>query len=72
METYDAHEDILIVCQISHRLEILDVGMLVKTCISSDHASIYCYIQAYTSTYLGGLTRTVVRIAPQYNFTDLV
>ena len=30
METYDAHEDILVVGQVGHRLEILDVGMLVE------------------------------------------
>ncbi len=29
METYDAHEDILVVSQVYHSLEILDVGMLV-------------------------------------------
>ena len=30
METYDAHEeDILVVSQVCHSLEILDVGMLV-------------------------------------------
>ena len=30
METYDAHEYILVVGQVGHRLEILDVGMLVE------------------------------------------
>lgn len=29
METDDAHEDILVVSQVCHSLEILDVGMLV-------------------------------------------
>ncbi len=32
METYDAHEHILVVGQVGHRLDILDMGMLVKTC----------------------------------------
>ena len=30
METYDAHEDVLVVSQVSHCLQILDVGMLVQ------------------------------------------
>jgi hypothetical protein len=33
METYDAHEDILVVGQVRRRLQILNVGMLAKTCI---------------------------------------
>jgi len=36
METYDAHEDILVVGQVGHRLDILDVGMLFRQCISED------------------------------------
>jgi hypothetical protein len=31
METYDAHKNILVVCQVCHSLDILDVGMLVQT-----------------------------------------
>ena len=30
METQDAHEDILVVGQVGHSLDILDVGMLHK------------------------------------------
>ena len=30
METYDSHEDVLVVSQVSHCLQILDVGMLVQ------------------------------------------
>ncbi len=30
METYDAHEYILVVGQVGHCLDILNVGMLVK------------------------------------------
>jgi hypothetical protein len=52
MKTYDAHEDILVVGQVCNGLEILDVGLLVKTCIYSVHDSIYCNILVYTSTYL--------------------
>ena len=41
METYDAHEDILVVGQVGHRLDILDVGMLVRTCTSEHSSGIY-------------------------------
>ena len=34
METYDAHEHILVVGQVGHSLDVLDMGMLVKTCTS--------------------------------------
>ncbi len=30
METYDAHEDILVLSQVCHHIEILNVGMLVQ------------------------------------------
>ena len=32
----------------------------------------YRYILVYTCTYVWSLARTVVRIAPQHNFTDLM
>ena len=35
METQDAHEDILVVGQVGHSLDILDVGMLHKGKVSS-------------------------------------
>jgi hypothetical protein len=41
METYDAHEYILVVGQVGHRLDILDVGMLVKKGIFSDNIGMY-------------------------------
>ena len=52
METYDAHEDILVVGQVGHRLDILDVGMLFRTCISDDISGIYRYIHVYTMIYV--------------------
>ena len=52
METYDAHEYILVVGQVGHRLDILDVGMLVRTCISDDISGIYRYIHVYTMIYV--------------------
>ena len=69
METYDAHEYILVVGQVGHRLEILDMGMLVKNVyfqILSVCTSIYKYKQVHTSIYeyLWGLARTIVRISP--------
>ncbi len=83
MDTYDAHEDILVVGQVCHRFEILYVGMLFRTCISEHISCIYQYIHVYTiiymyilvhSSYLWGLARAVIRIAPQYrdNLVDLV
>jgi hypothetical protein len=45
METQDAHEYILIIGQVGHSFDILDVGMLHKT------HSLYQYIPVNTSTY---------------------
>ena len=69
METYDAHEEILVVGQVGHRLDILDVGMLVKKVyfqIISVCTSIYKYKLVHTSIYeyLWGLSRTIARISP--------
>ena len=41
IETYDAHEYILVVGQVGHRPDILDVGMLVKKGIYSDYNCMY-------------------------------
>jgi hypothetical protein len=35
METQDAHEDILVVGQVGHSLDILDVGMLPQKTVST-------------------------------------
>ena len=54
METYDAHEYILVVGQVGHRLEILDVGMLVEKVyfqIILVCTSIYEYKLVHTSMY---------------------
>ncbi len=77
METYDAHEYILVVGQVGHRLDILDVGMLVNKVyfqIILVCTSIYKYKLVHTSIYkyLWGLARTIVRISPQHNLADLV
>ena len=47
METNDAHEDILVVGQVGHCLEILDVGMLFRIAyqkIFEVYTGIYMYI----------------------------
>ena len=69
METYDAHEYILVVGQVGHRLEILDVGMLVEKVYFQNIlvcTCIYKYKLVHTSIYqyLWGLARTIVRISP--------
>ena len=54
METYDAHEYILVVGQVCHRLDILDVGMLVEKVyfqIILVCTSIYEYKLVHTSMY---------------------
>ena len=48
METQDAHEDILVVGQVGHSLDILDVGMLHKKTVSS---STLQYKLVHTCTY---------------------
>ena len=52
METYDAYEDILVVGQVGYSLDILDVGMLFRTCISEDIVGIYQYIHVYNTIYV--------------------
>ena len=52
METYDAHEDNLVVGQVGHRLDILNVTVQVRTCISDDISGIYRYIHVYTMIYV--------------------
>ena len=44
METYDAHEDILVVSQVCHCLEILDVGMLVQYKVYHQREKVYLSI----------------------------
>ena len=41
METYDAHEDILVVSQVCHCLDILNVGMLVQSKVFHQEISVY-------------------------------
>ena len=45
MEAQDAHEDILVIGQVGHSLDILDMGMLQKK------HSLYKYILVHTCTY---------------------
>jgi hypothetical protein len=48
MEAQDAHEDILVIGQVGHSLDILDVGMLHK---KHNISLLYQYIPVHTSTY---------------------
>ena len=41
METYDAHEDILVVSQVCHCLGILDVGMLLQCKVYYQREKVY-------------------------------
>ena len=52
METQDAHEDILVIGQVGHSLDILDVGMLHQK------HSLYKFMTVHTSTYYYILVRT--------------
>jgi hypothetical protein len=72
MKTQNAHEHVLVVGQVCHILDILNMGMLAKNRIYSVQNSTYWYIPVHTPTYLGCLARCVIRIAPQHNFSDLV
>ena len=45
METQDAHEDIIVIGQVGHSLDILDVGMLRQK------HSLYKFMPVQTSTY---------------------
>jgi hypothetical protein len=53
METQDAHEDILVIAQVSHSLDILNMGMLPKQTVDT---STYKFVQVHTRTYCNGHT----------------
>lgn len=48
METQDAHEDILVIGQVGHSLDILDVGMLHQNKVYTSSCQ---YIAVRTSIY---------------------
>jgi hypothetical protein len=51
MEAQDAHGDILVIAQVVHSLDILNMGMLPKIYMIQVHTSTYQYIPVRTSTY---------------------
>jgi hypothetical protein len=57
MEAQDAHEDILVIAQVGHRLDILNMRMLPKKIL-------YKYIPVHTSTYMYILVHTLMDIPP--------
>ena len=57
MEAQDTHEDILVVGQVGHSLDVLNIGIVIMIQVS-DHEGTYQYIPVHTSTYHFQLVHT--------------